>query len=149
MNENRLTWLQTRYKVQWTREKCLELIEAVNVNTRGIKKVARGEGFVDPARFKAVLGMFSRFFELGVVYDEMSHNVVRSMLHKRVEWTHEKCTAVIEDVKNRGFTEVAKEMGYSNKASLQKCLRDSSIRFGLLSEYESLLNKNGSSSDEK
>ena len=40
-------------------------------------------------------------------------------------------------------------MGRNVKWTREKCLKDSSIRFGLLSEYESLLNKNGSSSDEK
>ena len=65
------------------------------------------------------------------------------------KWTREKCLELIEAVKANGFNEVARNLGYTHKSSLRRGLRCASIRFGLLSEYESLLNKNGSSSDEK
>ena len=131
-------------KLKWTREKCLEVIEAVE--DQGFDAVARERNFKDAHSLMCNLKDYSKRFGLLDDYNKMMNTQRKD---KSAKWTRERCLELIEAVRTRGFTEVAREMGYANKASLQKCLKDSSIRFGLLSEYESLLNKNGSSSDEK
>ena len=50
-------------------------------------------------------------------------------------WTKEFCIKVITDVKERGFDEVSKEMGYNTSNILRCSLRSNSRKFGLLDEY--------------
>ena len=131
-------------KLKWTREKCLEVIEAVE--DQGFDAVARERNFKDAHSLMCNLKDYSKRFGLLDDYNKMMNTQRKD---KSAKWTREKCLEVIEAVEDQGFNEVAKNLGYTHKSSLRRGLRCASIRFGLLSEYESLLNKNGSSSDEK
>ena len=127
---------------KWTREKCLELIEAVE--DQGFNKAAREFGYENTTSFTTNLRSYSKRFGLLDDYNKMMNTRRKD---KYTKWTREKCLELIEAVKANGFNEVARNLGYTHKSSLRRGLRCASIKYELLSEYESLLNKHASSDE--
>ena len=123
-------------KLTWTKELCIKLIN--DVKNHGSAEVARELGYKNSRSLMASLYSYSKSFGVIDIYDEMIGNK---------KWTKELCIKLINDVKNRGFTEVAREIGYKNSMSLMASLRNRSERFGVIDIYDEMIGRKGKGSN--
>ena len=117
-------------KTEWTKDRCLKLIN--DVKDRGSAEVAREEGYKDSRAFINKLRIYSDRFGVRDVYEEM--------IGKK-KWTKERCIKLINDVKNHGSAEVAREEGYKDSTSLRAILKSYSERFGVIDVYDEMIGK--------
>ena len=68
---------------------------------------------------------------------------------KKLTWTKELCIKLINDVKNHGSAEVARELGYKDSTSLRAILRTYSKRFGVIDIYDEMIGRKGKGSNHK
>ena len=66
---------------------------------------------------------------------------------KKLTWTKELCIKLINDVKNHGSAEVARELGYKNSRSLMASLYSYSKRFGVIDIYDEMIGRKGKGSN--
>ena len=126
-------------KTEWTKELCIKLIS--DVKNHGSTEVARELGYKDSRTFINKLRIYSERFGVRDIYDEM--------LGKRLTWTKGLCIKLINDVKNHGSAEVARELGYKDSMSLRAILRTYSKRFGVIDIYDEMIGRKGKGSNHK
>ena len=69
------------------------------------------------------------------------------MIGEKLMWTKELCLKLIDDVKDRGSAEVAREIGYRESNYLITNLRAYSKIFGVIDIYDEMIGRKGKGSN--
>ena len=118
----------------WTKEFCIKVIE--DVSKRGFDEVSKEMGYKTSNILRCRLRSNSQKFDLLNEYDKITRPQKNKCL-----WTEEFLLQVLEDVKERGFDEVSKEMGYSDRRSFMTMLKKKASDFGHLVELDNLISR--------
>ena len=118
----------------WTKEFCIKVIE--DVRERGFDDVSKEMGYKTSNILRCSLRSNSQKFDLLDEYDKITRPQKNGCL-----WSEELLLQVLKDVKERGFDEVSKEMGYSDRGSLMTMLKKKASDFGHLAEYDNLISR--------
>ena len=118
----------------WTKEFCIKVI--TDVRERGFDEVSKEMGYKTSNILRCGLRSNSQKFDLLNEYDKITRPQKNGCL-----WSEELLLQVLKDVKERGFDEVSKEMGYSDRGSLMTMLKKKASDFGHLAEYDNLISR--------
>ena len=111
----------------WTEESLLQVLK--DVKERGFDTVAEEMGYSDRRSLMTMLEKKASDFGHLVDYD----NLISRVYH---EWTEEFLLQVLKDVKVKGPTVVAKELGYSDRGTFMDSFRDAAVKYGKLEDYK-------------